>query len=515
MVAALADRAARVDGHDRRRCSAWATTDRPRRSRSTTPSGARRSGPARFYGSCDHERMLALGEGPGAVHPPLPHDRRGDRRARSAPAPTCRSSGSAQLVTDAGQPFEYVRPPGRCRTRSTAPIRSSTSTPWSAGPARCRRSHVRDHDDGHPHRHRRAAPVAGASRARRPRPPRRDGPPVRRRPGHGAAARRGRRHGPRARRRVRHPRAQRPPRRPGRPGDDPVDPGHAAPGRPAADRGGRRRCRRGSRAGCSTRYADDIAVRVEHVQDRAARARHPTVRAAERRRSRSGASDDGSVTVEAVGVHHEPVREAVAYRITTPAGVVVISGDTRVCDEVRDLAAGADVLVHEACRASAHGAARSRERRSSRSSTTTPTRSRSGGMAEAAGVGHLVLTHLIPPPTDPAAEQAFADDVREGGYTGRSPSATTSSPSSSTADREASGSEAPAGAPGRPTRPSADPTGIGSSPPPPTCSPSGPSTARRHGRSRRGPAWPSRCSTTTTGPRTSCGAPRWTRSSSR
>ena len=41
-----------------------------------------------------------------------------------------------------------------------------------------------------------------------------------------------------------------------------------------------------------------------------------------------------------------------------------------------------------------------------------------GGMAEAAGVGHLVLTHLIPPPTDAAAEQAFADDVREGGYTG-------------------------------------------------------------------------------------------------
>ena len=30
-----------------------------------------------------------------------------------------------------------------------------------------------------------------------------------------------------------------------------------------------------------------------------------------------------SVVVEAVGVHHEPVREAVAYRITTPAGVVV------------------------------------------------------------------------------------------------------------------------------------------------------------------------------------------------
>jgi ribonuclease Z len=41
-----------------------------------------------------------------------------------------------------------------------------------------------------------------------------------------------------------------------------------------------------------------------------------------------------------------------------------------------------------------------------------------GAMAEAAGGGRLVLTHLIPPPLDAAGEQAFADDVREGGYTG-------------------------------------------------------------------------------------------------
>ena len=64
-------------------------------------------------------------------------------------------------------------------------------------------------------------------------------------------------------------------------------------------------------------------------------------------------SDDETVRVLAVGVHHEPVPDAVAYRVETPDGVVVISGDTRVCVEVEDLSAGADVLVHEACRASA------------------------------------------------------------------------------------------------------------------------------------------------------------------
>jgi ribonuclease Z len=64
-------------------------------------------------------------------------------------------------------------------------------------------------------------------------------------------------------------------------------------------------------------------------------------------------SEDERVRVLAVAVYHEPVPEAVAYRIETPDAVVVISGDTRVCAEVEQLAHGADVLVHEACRTSA------------------------------------------------------------------------------------------------------------------------------------------------------------------
>ena len=42
-----------------------------------------------------------------------------------------------------------------------------------------------------------------------------------------------------------------------------------------------------------------------------------------------------------------------------------------------------------------------------------------GGMAERAGVPHLVLTHLIPAPDTPEDEAAFEADVRAGGYTGR------------------------------------------------------------------------------------------------
>src|SRR5262249_57798670 len=57
--------------------------------------------------------------------------------------------------------------------------------------------------------------------------------------------------------------------------------------------------------------------------------------------------------VDAVQVHHGPVTGAVAYRVRTADGTIVISGDTIVCDEIADLAAGADVLVHEACRVTA------------------------------------------------------------------------------------------------------------------------------------------------------------------
>jgi ribonuclease Z len=165
-----------------------------------------------------------------------------------------------------------------------------------------------------------------------------------------------------------------------------------------------------------TPYADDLAVRVEHVQPAPPEVLLdafplPATPAEVWR------SEDGEVVVEAVAVHHEPVREAVAYRITTPAGVVVVSGDTRVCDEVRDLARGADVLVHEACRATAMAdlvGGTPFEHILAYHADSVPL----GGLAAEAGVGHLLLTHLIPAPETEEAEAGFVADVREGGYDG-------------------------------------------------------------------------------------------------
>jgi ribonuclease Z len=128
-------------------------------------------------------------------------------------------------------------------------------------------------------------------------------------------------------------------------------------------------------------------------------------------------SADGTVAVDAVQVHHGPVTGAVAYRVRTPDGTVVISGDTIVCDEVADLAAGADVLVHEACRATAlasylAGAALEAIARYHADTVAL------GALAGKAGVGHLVLTHLSPPPQDTASAAAFEADIRHGGYRG-------------------------------------------------------------------------------------------------
>jgi ribonuclease Z len=128
-------------------------------------------------------------------------------------------------------------------------------------------------------------------------------------------------------------------------------------------------------------------------------------------------SADGSVRVDAVAVHHEPVKDAVAYRVTTPDGTVVISGDTRVCREVFEMAEDADLLVHETCR----------KRAMQKAIVGTPMENifdyhadsvEIGEWAQKHRVRHLLLTHLIPSPRSAEEAEKFARDARDGGYTG-------------------------------------------------------------------------------------------------
>lgn len=123
----------------------------------------------------------------------------------------------------------------------------------------------------------------------------------------------------------------------------------------------------------------------------------------------------GNVTVSGGAVCHEPLTPAVGYRVTTPDGVVVVTGDTRVCDAVARLAEGADVLVYEAMRFPSIEALP--EHRRFILDYHADTRLIGRQAAELA-VRTLVLTHLIPEPITESEKQAFIDDVRAGGYEG-------------------------------------------------------------------------------------------------
>lgn len=122
------------------------------------------------------------------------------------------------------------------------------------------------------------------------------------------------------------------------------------------------------------------------------------------------------VTVAAVAVRHHPVVPAVAYRVTTPRGIIVVSGDTSVCPEVESLATGADVVVHEAFR---RGAAAGTVSDPAALAAYHADTIELGAMAARAGVGTLVLTHCIPPPDTEADEREFVEEVRTGGFGGR------------------------------------------------------------------------------------------------
>src|SRR5699024_7166770 len=93
--------------------------------------------------------------------------------------------------------------------------------------------------------------------------------------------------------------------------------------------------------------------------------------------------------VQSVLVQHEPVRPAVGYRIDTASGKsIVISGDTRVCSEIEELACGVDVLVHEVVKSDLLGNGREYIGEYHAEAVAL------GQMAQSAGVRHLVLTHL-------------------------------------------------------------------------------------------------------------------------
>ncbi|MCO7221123.1 MBL fold metallo-hydrolase [Klenkia sp. PcliD-1-E] len=105
------------------------------------------------------------------------------------------------------------------------------------------------------------------------------------------------------------------------------------------------------------------------------------------------------VVITAAQVNHPPFDCALAYRIDSDEGSVVVSGDTTPCASLVELARGADVLVHEVV----HPAAIEQYERGTNAATIGHHLRNNHTMvgdvaavAQAAGVGTLVLSHLVP-----------------------------------------------------------------------------------------------------------------------
>jgi len=160
-------------------------------------------------------------------------------------------------------------------------------------------------------------------------------------------------------------------------------------------------------------WSEEIAMRLAHVGYRSRP--FPDIRAFPPPAEPTPVVELDGMRIESVSVRHEPVVPAVGYRVTTNGGVVVVSGDTAICGEVERLAGGADVLVHEAMRTSAlEGLLADPTAVAAYHSDTIEV----GALAARAGVGTLVLTHLIPAPATDVDEAAYLEDARRGGFEG-------------------------------------------------------------------------------------------------
>ena len=132
---------------------------------------------------------------------------------------------------------------------------------------------------------------------------------------------------------------------------------------------------------------------------------------------------DANVRVTAALVNHPPMDPAFAFRFDGPDRSIVISGDTTPTDRLVALAKNADVLVHEALydtaavdRLVASVPNASDLRRSILSHHTTA--EEAGRAAAAAGVGTLVLSHLVPS-DDPAITDEMWSSAARRYFSGR------------------------------------------------------------------------------------------------
>jgi ribonuclease Z len=179
--------------------------------------------------------------------------------------------------------------------------------------------------------------------------------------------------------------------------------------------------------GFATAYAADVAARVAHHGDAAmpraaAGAVAHEVALGPEPDASAPVFTHGDLTVTMFRVDHAPVEPAVGYRFDYRGRSVVVSGDTRKTASMVEHARGADILVHEALNRDmlsrvppvAQSLGRARLAKLAGDITTyhtTPVEA--AEIARDAGVHHLVLTHLVPAPTNFLTRRMFMRGVSD------------------------------------------------------------------------------------------------------
>lgn len=181
-------------------------------------------------------------------------------------------------------------------------------------------------------------------------------------------------------------------------------------------------------AGLREAYAFDVEYRVRHhgedwlPRESASAVAHEISLPPEGSLAAVVVLEQGGLRVTAFRVDHAPVSPAVGYRFDWRGRSVVVSGDTRKSASLVANARGADLLVHEALqpKLTARAAVVARRLGLERIAKlagdlpgyhTTPREA--AEVAREAGVKHLVLSHLVPGPTNALARRLFLDGAGE------------------------------------------------------------------------------------------------------
>lgn len=128
----------------------------------------------------------------------------------------------------------------------------------------------------------------------------------------------------------------------------------------------------------------------------------------------------GGVTIRVFEVDHNPIKPAFGYRIDYKGRSVTISGDTNYSTNLVTAAKGSDVLFHEALNKkmiAAIGAKLAERGQANNAQIMTDIQNYHASPEDAAraakeaGVGTLVLYHLVPAPPAKAIEPLFLGDA--------------------------------------------------------------------------------------------------------